>query len=197
MFWNFVLQTKSEKLIRRGGGEGVQRKIQKLISGGTIIWNWRALTITENADTLLHNSALWNCTKFQSKRASCSSTGARRTWQPMIFTYFASNTILKFSWHSSLNLARSTCSFYWCYIFSFEYSWCKNINTEGKHMSFYRYWLLVNITNRKMGNWKKLKRAIFENNINVQKEPLEVSIKQVVLENFAIFIEKHLCWIYF
>ena len=60
-------------------------------------------------------------------------------------------------------------------------------------MSFYRYWLLVNITNRKMGNWKKLKRAIFENNINVQKEPLEVSIKQVVLENFAIFIEKHLC----
>ena len=64
-------------------------------------------------------------------------------------------------------------------------------------MSFYRYWLLVNITNRKMGNWKKLKRAIFENNINVQKDPLKVSIKQVVLKNFAIFIEKHLCWIYF
>ena len=72
------------------------------------------------------------CTKFQRKRASCSGTGARGTWQPMIFAYFASSSPSKFSWHSSFNLARSMCSFYWCYIFSFVIFFTKNINTEGK-----------------------------------------------------------------
>ena len=48
---------------------------------------------------------------------------------------------------------------------------------KEKHMSFYDYWLLVNITRRKMGNWKKLKRAILENNVNIQKQPLEVFYK--------------------
>ena len=35
-------------------------------------------------------------------------------------------------------------------------------------------WLLVKITRRKIGNWKKLKKEILENNINVQKQPQEV-----------------------
>ena len=48
-----------------------------------------------------------------------------------------------------------------------------------------------------MGNWKKLKRAILENNVNVQKHPLEMFYKKAVLKNFAIFIEKHLYWISF
>ena len=48
-----------------------------------------------------------------------------------------------------------------------------------------------------MGNWKKLKRAILENNVNVQKHPLEVFYKKAVLKNFVIFIEKHLYWISF
>ena len=43
----------------------------------------------------------------------------------MIFTYFASSSPLKFSWHSFFNLAKSACSVYWCYIFSFEYSWLR------------------------------------------------------------------------
>ena len=57
-------------------------------------------------------------------------------------------------------------------------------------MSFYSYWLLVNITRRKMGNWKKLKRAILENNVNVQKQPQDVFYKKAVLKNFALFIAK-------
>ena len=32
------------------------------------------------------------CTEFQGKWASCSGTGAWGTWQPMIFTYFASSS---------------------------------------------------------------------------------------------------------
>ena len=71
------------------------------------------------------------CRKFQSKRASCSGTGVRGTWQPMIFTYFTSSSSSKFSWHSSFNLARSTYSYYWCYIFTFVIIFTKNINTEG------------------------------------------------------------------
>ena len=35
-------------------------------------------------------------TKFQGKRASRSGTGARGTWQPRIFTYFASSSPSKF-----------------------------------------------------------------------------------------------------
>ena len=59
------------------------------------------------------------CTKFQGKPASRSGTGARWTYQPMIFTCFTSSSPSEFSWHSSFNLARSTCSFCWCYIFFF------------------------------------------------------------------------------
>ena len=61
------------------------------------------------------------CIKFQGKRASRSGTGARGTWQSMIFTYFASSSALKFSWYFSFNIAGSTCSFNWCYIFSFDH----------------------------------------------------------------------------
>ena len=64
------------------------------------------LIILKNADTLLYDSV------------SLTSWG---TWQPMIFTYFASTSPLKFYWYSSFNLARSMFSFYWCYIFSFGY----------------------------------------------------------------------------
>ena len=68
------------------------------------------------------------CTEFQGKRTSCSGTGARGTWQPMIFTCFASSSPSKFSRHSSFNLARSMCPFYWCYIFSFVISFfCNNL----------------------------------------------------------------------
>ena len=72
------------------------------------------------------------CTKFQGKRASRSGAGAWGTWQPMIFTCFASSLPLKFSWRSSFNLATCTCSFYWWYIFPFENSWSKNINRDWK-----------------------------------------------------------------
>ena len=72
------------------------------------------------------------CTKSPGKRTSRSGTGARGTWQPMILTYFTSSSPSKFSWHSFFNLARSKCSFYWCYIFSLMIFFTKNINTEGK-----------------------------------------------------------------
>ena len=89
------------------------------------------ITITKNADTLLYNSVLWNSI-LNWKRASLSGTGAQGTWQPMIFTYFASSSPSKFFWHFTYNLARNTCTFYWCYIFSFVIILSKNINTEGK-----------------------------------------------------------------
>ena len=63
---------------------------------------------------------------------------------------------------------------------------------KEKHMPF--YWLLINLTRRKIVNWEKSKRAIIENSTNVQKQPLEVFHKKTVLRNFAIFIGKHLCW---
>ena len=95
--------------------------------------NKEQLTITKIADILfVQQWFVKRCTKFQGKRANCSGTGARGTWQPMIFTYYASSSPSKFSWDSSFNLARSTCSFYWCYIFSFVIIFTKNINTEGK-----------------------------------------------------------------
>ena len=40
------------------------------------------------------------------------------------------------------------------------------------------YWLLINITRRKIVNWKKSKRAIIGNSTNVQKQPLEVFHKK-------------------
>ena len=77
------------------------------------------------------------CTRFQDKRTNRSGTGARGTWQPISFTYFASSSPSKFSWHSSFNLAsRNTCSFYWCIIFSFLIFSTKNTNTEGKTCYF-------------------------------------------------------------
>ena len=112
--------------------------------------------------------------------------GTRGTWQPMIFSYFASGSPLTFSWPSSFNLARSTCSFYWRYII---FLWSQ--------ISFYNYWLLVDIRKIKMENWKKLKRRIWQNNVNVQKYPLEVFYKKAVLKIFAIYIGKHLCWSFF
>ena len=93
--------------------------------------NKEQLTITKIADILfIQQWFVKRCTKFQGKRANCSGTGVRGTWQPMIFTYYASSSPSKFSWDSSFNLARST--FYWCYIFSFVIIFTKNINTEGK-----------------------------------------------------------------
>ena len=53
------------------------------------------------------------------KLASRSGTGARGTWQPMIFTCFDSSSPSKFCWHYSFNLARSTCFFSWYCIFYF------------------------------------------------------------------------------
>ena len=56
-------------------------------------------------------------------------------------------------------------------------------------MSFYSYWLLVNIRSE-MGNWENLKRKILENNVNVQKQPQEVLNKNTVIKYVAIIIEK-------
>ena len=46
----------------------------------------------------------------------------------------------------------------------------------------------------KNGNWKKLIISILENNVNVQKQPMEVFYEKAVFKNIAIFIGKHLCW---
>ena len=58
-------------------------------------------------------------------------------------------------------------------------------------MSFYSYWLLVNIRSE-MGNWENLKRKILENDVNVQKQPQEVLNKNTVIKYVAIIIEKQL-----
>ena len=119
------------------------------------------------------------CTKFQVIRANRSGTGALGTWQHdnLWFSFiFTSSSPLKFSWYSSFHIARSTCTFFWCHIFSFEYLWSKNINTERKTHVILQ--LLVNIRRRKY--WK--------NNINVQKQPLEDFYKKTVLKG------KNLSW---
>ena len=68
--------------------------------------------------------------KFQGKRGSSSGTGEHgNLW---FFSRFTSSSQLKFFWHSSFNLARSTCSFYWCYIFPFVIIFTKDNNTERK-----------------------------------------------------------------
>ena len=74
------------------------------------------------------------CIKFWGKWASSAGTGARGIWQLMIFTFFAFGSPLNFSWHSSFNLARSTCSFYWCYIFLLNIRDLKISIKEEKHM---------------------------------------------------------------
>ena len=51
----------------------------------------------KNTDLLLYSNLCLNSTKFQRKWASHSGTGARGTWQTMIFTYFVSSLPLKFS----------------------------------------------------------------------------------------------------
>ena len=76
-----------------------------------------------------------------------------------------------------LYLARSTCFLQVLHFFLFNIHGLKISIQKEKHMSFYS-WHLVNITRRKMGNWKKFKRAILENKINVQKQPLEVLYKK-------------------
>ena len=50
-------------------------------------------------------------------------TGSLKTSQPVIFTYFASSLSWNFCKHSSFNLTRNACPFYWCYTFSYENSW--------------------------------------------------------------------------
>ena len=98
----------------------------------------------------------------------------------MIFTYFTFSSSLKFSWHSSFNLAWSTCSFYWCSIFSFKYLWSKYISAEGKtHVILL---LLVNIR-----KYKKMIKTF-------RNSRWSCSIKEAVLNIFAIFIRKNLIW---
>ena len=76
------------------------------------------------------------CTKLQGTRASSSGTAARGTCQPMILIYSPSSSPSKFSWQSSFNLARSTCSFYSCYTFSFAIIFTKNSIQKEKHISY-------------------------------------------------------------
>ena len=76
------------------------------------------------------------CTKFQAKRVGHSGTGTQGTWQPMIFTYLASSLSSKFPWRSSFNLARSTRSLYWCYVFSFVIIFTKNIKYRRKNTCY-------------------------------------------------------------
>ena len=79
------------------------------------------------------------------------------------------------------NLARSRCLFYW---FTFVLLSIRDlkISIQKEKMSFFSSWLLVIITRR---NWKKLKKAILENNINVQNQPLVGFYKKTVLKYFA------------
>ena len=44
---------------------------------------------------------------------------------------------------------------------------------------------------------EKLKRVVLENNVNVQKRPVEVLYKKAALKSFPIFIGKHMCWSFF
>ena len=74
------------------------------------------------------------------KRASCCGTGARGTWQLMIFTYFASSSPSKFSWRSSFNLARSTSFFIGVTFFLLKSFLLKTSTQKEKHMLFYSCW---------------------------------------------------------
>ena len=41
-----------------------------------------------------------------------------------------------------------------------------------------------------MGNWKKLKGAVLENNVNIQKQPLEVFYKRSCFQKFCNIYRK-------
>ena len=79
--------------------------------------NRELLIIKKNADTLLYRSRSWKSVqnfKANGKTVLVLALGEHDN----LFTYFTSSSSLKFSLHSSFNLAKSTYSFYWCYIFS-------------------------------------------------------------------------------
>ena len=116
------------------------------------------LIITNSATSFCAAVFRYTQLKFSRQTDKPLWYGTRGTWQPMVFSYFASSSPLKISWPSSFNSATSACSVYWRYII---FLWSQ--------ISFYNYWLLVNITKRKMENWRKLKRRIWQNNVNVQK----------------------------
>ena len=99
--------------------------------------NKELLTFTKKLDThFVQHYFVKLCSKFQAKRVNSSGTGCRGTWQPMSFIYFASSSPSKFAWHSFFNLARSTCSFYWCYIFSFVIIFTKNIKYRRENTCY-------------------------------------------------------------
>ena len=147
-----------------------------------MFWKSRTTnTFEKRGHPFVQQTFLKLCTKFQSKRASRSGTGARGTWQPTIFTYFASSSTLKSSWHSSFNLVRSTCSFYWCYIFPLNIRVLKLSIQKGKQC----YSIAIVEHNKK---------KILENYKNVQNHHWRCSIKKAVVKNFAVFKGKNLSW---
>ena len=135
------------------------------------------------------------CTKFQGKRASRSGTGARGTWQPMIFTYFASSSRSKFSWQSLFNLDRNTCSLYWCNIFSFVNIFTKNINTERTCYS-------IAIGNGNIHRKRPMLESLFNKVADLQpwifsnKKRLQHRCSPVNVQNFKnSFFTEHFRWL--
>ena len=125
------------------------------------IKNREILLIMKNTDLLLYSNLCLNSTKFQRKWASHSGTEARGTWQTMIFTYFVSSLPLKFS--NTLPLIHLEVRSLFIGVTFFLLNICAlriSIQKE-KTMSFSSYW------------WTWQEENI-ENEVDVQKQPLEV-----------------------
>ena len=73
--------------------------------------NKELLTITKNAGILLYSGALQISVQNFMANGQTVLVLALREHIIYIFTYFVSRSPLKFSWRSSLTLARGTCSF--------------------------------------------------------------------------------------
>ena len=129
--------------------------------------NRELLIIAKNADTLLYSSLSWNSVQnFKTSRQTVLVLMLGVLIQPMIFIYFSFSSPLKFSWHSPFNLAGSTRSFYWCYIFFFwifvilKYQYSRKNTCHSIAISEHN------------------KKKVLENDKNVQKQPLEVFYKK-------------------
>ena len=160
--------------------------------------NRELLTITKNADMHLYSSVSWNSVhNFKVNGQVVLVLALGEHGNLMIFTYFSFTSPLKFFEYSSFNLARATSPFigitFFCWIFLIQ-KW--SIQKE-KHTSFYNYWLLVNIKRRKMENWKKLKRAILENNLMSRNSHWRCSVKKLFLKILQYSLENTCVGVWF
>ena len=134
--------------------------------------NRELITITKNAGMLLYSSLFWN--SVQHFKTALALLEHENLWFSLFFT---SSSPWKFSCHSSFNLARSTSSFYWCYIFSFGHSWSLHMKERKTHgFFFYLGFLLRRFANHHYHFHLLHRHLDISRAITAESSPLHVSL---------------------